>query len=858
MNIEASSNEESQQIQPRLCGYMTVGWNKVPSKSRWLVLSSDNCRLYVYKTEHDPVPIKDLDISRAVFLYDSTKGEDAQFWIRSGAESLQIKAGNLQRRDYWLARLRQERRSFGARCLYLIQHPELWACFALRGNLGTLLCMFQMRQPHTGLLSPIFKSSTSQVPQEVDAVPESPTMEPPVVLRRRPERADCHETSLFSGSSQGAQKSASERNNDDASNLSPYTFSSLGKRIRHSFREKRRSLRLSGNARHKSDSSAGDCDECKQFSSQVFVLQEDLKATEDEYEASRQVIEILQAQVEVLTREKEVLLEAHKRALESGENEMLGILQEKEVALTTLEQQCRKLGMQEEQLEGKVEQLQDDTALYRELLQAKDRAIVELTNQLHDSKAAGVKRSTQATQTDKMLGSLTDALEAYTSQNQFLNEELLEVNQLLQESMHREEKLLVEASEWEARFYQIQSKYMLLLNELQTPESSQNSVRFRELIARLMGDSVTGSTPSLRSSSKTYNVYGFQQEVVSEKSPVSQELNKKHLAQWDGIVTSLESLELHHIPGLKALIRSGIPYHHRGRVWKAMLDHHLRGFWKYSEPEYYKEIFQVASQPHMSPAAKQIETDLLRTLPSNKHYECMNADGIPKLRRVLLAFSIYNADVGYCQGLNRIVAILLLFLSEEDAFWGLVYIVEKLMPSDYYGQQLTGAQIDQFVLKDLIAEKLPRLASHLACYSVDISLVTFNWFLCIFIDSLPVDLFLQVWDAFLFEGSKVLFRYALAVLKLNEAEVMKQTDYVSILMTLKNRVENTVDFDGVSQVAFQDLNPFPMKIISQKREYHRKNLKIESEKLESVRREYRQKMVGESPDSNGSKTRFFN
>jgi hypothetical protein len=45
----------------------------------------------------------------------------------------------------------------------------------------------------------------------------------------------------------------------------------------------------------------------------------------------------------------------------------------------------------------------------------------------------------------------------------------------------------------------------------------------------------------------------------------------------------------------------------------------------------------------------QIETDLLRTLPNNKHYECMNADGIPKLRRVLLAFSIYNADVGYCQ-----------------------------------------------------------------------------------------------------------------------------------------------------------------------------------------------------------------
>ena len=55
-----------------------------------------------------------------------------------------------------------------------------------------------------------------------------------------------------------------------------------------------------------------------------------------------------------------------------------------------------------------------------------------------------------------------------------------------------------EAREWEARFYQIHSKYMLLLNELQTPEGCQNSPRFRELVARLMGDSVTENIPSLR------------------------------------------------------------------------------------------------------------------------------------------------------------------------------------------------------------------------------------------------------------------------------------------------------------------------------------------------------------------------
>ena len=48
----------------------------------------------------------------------------------------------------------------------------------------------------------------------------------------------------------------------------------------------------------------------------------------------------------------------------------------------------------------------------------------------------------------------------------------------------------------------------------------------------------------------------------------------------------------------------------------------------------------------------QIELDLLRTLPNNKHYDSPNADGIPKLRRVLLAYSVHNPEVEYCQVRN--------------------------------------------------------------------------------------------------------------------------------------------------------------------------------------------------------------
>ena len=119
----------------------------------------------------------------------------------------------------------------------------------------------------------------------------------------------------------------------------------------------------------------------------------------------------------------------------------------------------------------------------------------------------------------------------------------------------------------------------------------------------------------------------------------------------------------------------------------------------------------------LSPAAKQIELDLLRTLPNNIYYENNHSKGVPKLRRVLLAYSLHNPELEYCQvrprlrvrvvmmcccqGFNRIAAIALLFLDEEEAFWCLLYILEVLLPETYYKKQMVGAQVDQVSHKTL-------------------------------------------------------------------------------------------------------------------------------------------------------------
>eukprot|EP00063_Salmo_salar_P063520 XP_014038355.1 PREDICTED: TBC1 domain family member 2B-like [Salmo salar] len=150
-----------------------------------------------------------------------------------------------------------------------------------------------------------------------------------------------------------------------------------------------------------------------------------------------------------------------------------------------------------------------------------------------------------------------------------------------------------------------------------------------------------------------------------------------------------------HCPELKALMRSGVPHVHRSKVWRWCVSYHTRKFRDNLAPNYYETLLGVA-RDKPNPASKQIELDLLRTLPNNKHYSSPGADGIQKLRNVLLAFSWRNPDIGYCQGLNRLAAIALLYLDQEDAFWCLITIVEVFMPQDYYTKTLLGSQVHYY------------------------------------------------------------------------------------------------------------------------------------------------------------------
>ena len=72
-----------------------------------------------------------------------------------------------------------------------------------------------------------------------------------------------------------------------------------------------------------------------------------------------------------------------------------------------------------------------------------------------------------------------------------------------------------------------------------------------------------------------------------------------------------------------------------------------------------------------------------RTFPDMSKFE--TEDGIGPLRRVLVAFSWDNTSIGYCQSMNFVCAIFLLFMEEEEAFW---YLFKSFKSTFQFFKQL--------------------------------------------------------------------------------------------------------------------------------------------------------------------------
>lgn len=139
----------------------------------------------------------------------------------------------------------------------------------------------------------------------------------------------------------------------------------------------------------------------------------------------------------------------------------------------------------------------------------------------------------------------------------------------------------------------------------------------------------------------------------------------------------------------KSLVLGGIPVAYRWKVWAE-----CSSATALRVPGYYEDILQNGQDDPL--VISQIAMDINRTLTDNIFYR--KGPGVHKLKQVLVAYSRRHPAVGYCQGMNMIAASLLLIMpSEEDAFWVLCSIIEKILPKTYFETSLLASRADQQV-----------------------------------------------------------------------------------------------------------------------------------------------------------------
>uniref|UniRef100_A0A673LA14 TBC1 domain family member 8B n=1 Tax=Sinocyclocheilus rhinocerous TaxID=307959 RepID=A0A673LA14_9TELE len=207
------------------------------------------------------------------------------------------------------------------------------------------------------------------------------------------------------------------------------------------------------------------------------------------------------------------------------------------------------------------------------------------------------------------------------------------------------------------------------------------------------------------------------------------------------------------------LIVRGVPETLRGELWMLFSGavHDMT-----SHPGYYGRLLEEC-MGSSSLACDEIERDLHRSLPEHPAFQ--SDTGISALRRVLTAYAHRNPKIGYCQAMNILTSVLLLYAKEEEAFWLLVAVCERMLP-DYFNRRIIGALVDQAVFEELIREHLTQLTEHMTDLSF-FSSVSLSWFLTLFISVLPIESAVNVVDCFFYDGIKAILQLGLAVLDYN-------------------------------------------------------------------------------------------
>ncbi|KAI9331903.1 eukaryotic and archaeal DNA primase, large subunit-domain-containing protein [Pilaira anomala] len=236
------------------------------------------------------------------------------------------------------------------------------------------------------------------------------------------------------------------------------------------------------------------------------------------------------------------------------------------------------------------------------------------------------------------------------------------------------------------------------------------------------------------------------------------------------------------------LIHGGIPSPIRGLMWQIISK---------SRDSFDMDTEYSILRKSSSPFEKQIERDLTRTFPNHPYF--MQESGRQSLFNVAKAYSIFDQEVGYCQGLAFIIGCLLLHMAEEDAFCVLIKLMGKYGLRGHFTPRMEVLHQHMYQFDNVFQQKLPVIHRHMENEGVTASMYVSQWFITLFSYRCPIELSFRVIDLLLVEGTQILVQIALALIIRNQEKILKLR-FESLVDFLCNGIFNIFDEDGDSFV----------------------------------------------------------
>ncbi|XP_049625941.1 TBC1 domain family member 9 [Suncus etruscus] len=368
-----------------------------------------------------------------------------------------------------------------------------------------------------------------------------------------------------------------------------------------------------------------------------------------------------------------------------------------------------------------------------------------------------------------------------------------------------------------------------------SPQRSSSSEADGERQFNLNGNNIPTATQTLMTMYRRRSPEEFNPKLAKEF--LKEQAWKIHFAEYG------HGICMYRTEKTRELVLRGVPESMRGDLW-LLLSGAINE--KATHPGYYEDLVE-RSMGRYNLATEEIERDLHRSLPEHPAFQ--NDMGIAALRRVLTAYAFRNPSIGYCQAMNIVTSVLLLYAKEEEAFWLLVALCERMLP-DYYNTRVVGALVDQGVFEALARDHVPQLYDCMQDLGV-ISTISLSWFLTLFLSVMPFESAVVVVDCFFYEGIKVIFQLALAVLDANVDKLLHCKDDGEAMTVLGRYLDSVTNKDStlppiphLHSLLSDDLEPYPeVDIFRLVRTSYEKFGTIRADLIEQMRFKQRLKVI---------------